>query len=431
MLFINDEFYGRRRLERYWELLDRDDAFQQQVQQPLAVCLQDPAEWLMMLLYLRQRRRSVLPIDASVPRVQAEQLARRAGCTHLLYGQRQGVIDIAITHTAPASSLLQLSSGTTGEPKVIARHWDDIETEIRSYIGFFRQPESMTPVVACPVTHAYGLICGVLAALERGSTPVILTRLQAGTVLKQLLKTHQPLIYASPFLLDGVVKLLPAQVQLHGVMTSGSVLPAPVFERLRGRVTHFFQQYGCAEVGCISINTEVHDPAQIGAVLPHLQLAMTATAAPQEIVVVTADGRRVATRDLGLLDRQRRLTYLSRLDDTIVVAGKNVYPQQVEMAVLTCPGVTDAVAFAVADDLAGQRVALQVCVAGGSGADQVERWCSQQLAPFQRPYHVQIVPHISRLPNGKISRRQLSAAFHQQIHSDHHQQIHSDREVLL
>lgn len=424
MLFINDEFYGRRRLERFWQTLEDDAAFQKQVQQPLAVCLHDPAEWLMLLLYLRQRRLSVLPIDASVPLAQAQQLARRAGCAHLLYGQRQTVIDIAPEHgvLAASASLLQLSSGTTGEPKVIARHWDDIETEIRSYIDFFQQPETMTPLIACPVTHAYGLICGVLVALARGSTPVILTRLQAGAVVKQLLKTHQPLLYASPFLLDGVVQLLPDKLSLHALMTSGSVLPVPVFERLRGRVEHFFQQYGCSETGCISINTDVRDPAQIGRVLPHLQLDMApaASTSPAEIVIITADGRRVATRDLGVLDSQQQLTYVSRLDDTVVVAGKNVYPQQVEMTVLACPGVTDAVAFAVGDERAGQRVALQVCVDQGVDEKTVERWCVQQLAPFQRPHHLHIVPNIGRLANGKISRRQLSAALEQHLQAQVH-----------
>jgi acyl-CoA synthetase (AMP-forming)/AMP-acid ligase II len=420
MLFINDEFYGRRRLERFWQTLEDDADFQAHLQQPLAVCLQDPAEWLMLVLYLRQRRLSVLPIDASMPRPQAEQLAQRAGCAHLLYGQRQTVIDIDIDQPAPEHSLLQLSSGTTGEVKVIARHWDDIDTEIRNYIGFFRQPENMTPVIACPVTHAYGLICGVLVALERESTPAIITRLQAGAVVKRLLKTHQPLVYASPFLLDGIVRLLPARVPLHAVMTSGSVLPVAVFERLRGRVSHFFQQYGCSEVGCISINEEVRDPAEIGRVLPHLQLAMTsAQHTAQEIVVLTADGRRVATRDLGLLDSQQRLTYLSRLDDTIVVAGKNVYPHEVETTVLACAGVTDAVAFAVDDALAGQRVALQVCVSNDIGIKEVERWCSQQLAPFQRPHHLQVVPRILRMATGKISRRQLSASLQTQINRQH------------
>lgn len=429
MFFINDEFYGRRRVERYWQALDKDVQLQAHIQQPLAVCLQDPAEWLMLLLYLRQRRRSVLPIDSSVPQAQAESLARRAGCALLFYGQdwsnhSQIVIDTASISPVPAASLLQLSSGTTGEPKVIARHWDDIATEIQSYIQFFRLPEAMTPVVACPVTHAYGLICGVLVALARGQQPIILSRLQAGVVTKHLLMTHQPLVYGSPFLLGAVVQLLPEDVRLHALMTSGSVLPRPVFSHLRKRVEHFFQQYGCSEVGCISINTDVCDPAHIGQVLPHLRLVMTADT-PQEIVVITAADRRVPTRDLGLLDPQQRLTYLSRLDDTIIVAGKNVYPQQVEIAVLDCPGVTDAVAFAVDDHRSGQRVALQVCVDGSIDTAVVERWCSQQLAPFQRPYHVQVVAQIERQANGKINRKQLSRLLQQRL------PMRSGSEVLL
>src|SRR5690606_4303831 len=113
-------------------------------------------------LYLKARGGSAFPMHSTTPLKAAQRLAERARCHQLLF---LGVQDpIAITQREPDAEpvLVQMSSGTTGEPKCIERTWAAIDREIEAYVSHFTQAQDLQPVIACPVTHSYGLICGVL-----------------------------------------------------------------------------------------------------------------------------------------------------------------------------------------------------------------------------------------------------------------------------
>ena len=67
-------------------------------------------------------------------------------------------------------SLLQYSSGTTGEPKLIRRAWTEVDTEITAYNEALNCEVDEVPIVMAPVSHSYGLICGTLSAITRGAS---------------------------------------------------------------------------------------------------------------------------------------------------------------------------------------------------------------------------------------------------------------------
>lgn len=193
-------------------------------------------------------------------------------------------------------------------------------------------------------------------------------------------------------------------------MTSGTLLPAPWFETIRARSRRVFQQYGCSETGCIAINPELERPEDMGLPLPHHRVtAGDGPEAPGEILVHTAGGT-VATRDLGHLGDGGMLVFRARLDDTINVAGLNVYPREVEDAAMRLAGVTDAVAFRRPDPLAGERVAL-VFTAGPEVSEAALRaHLAGELAPHQRPSELSRIAAMPREANGKVSRRDIAAS---------------------
>ncbi|MFP3543969.1 hypothetical protein SB748_10885 [Rhizobium sp. SIMBA_035] len=106
------------------------------------------------------------------------------------------------------------------------------------------------------------------------------------------------------------------------------------------------------------------------------------------------------------------LVFVSRMDDTINVSGLNVYPKDVEDAVMLMPGISDAVAFRKPDRFAGERVTLIFSAAEAINPLSVREWCSRNLASHQLPMEILQVGAVPRQPNGKISRRQV-AEMHQ------------------
>ncbi len=375
-----------------------------------AVCFQETVDWLALFLAIRKAGASVLPIHPGTPYPAARKLAVGAGCDRLFYNSLTAeVLDVPETEERHGT-LLQMSSGTTGAPKCVARSWQEIDAEIESYVSTFREPEDMTPVVACPTTHSYGLICGILVALKRGQTPVIVNTANPKYLLKVLRETERPLLYSSPAILNTLARLLPAGEQIHATMTSGTLLPDPWFADIRAKSRFMFQQYGCSESGCIAINPDVRSAGDMGFVLPHL-IAATGDSAEDagEIVVKNGDAAPIHTRDLGYRRADGMLVFVSRMDDMINVSGLNVYPKDVEDAVMAMPAVTDAVAFRKADRFAGERVALIFSADAPVPPQAVRGWCSRHLAPHQLPMEILQVEVVPRQANGKISRRDVAA----------------------
>ncbi|NUS67315.1 MAG: AMP-binding protein [Ensifer adhaerens] len=374
-----------------------------------AVCFPETVDWLTLFFAIRKAGASVLPIHPGTPYAAARKLAIGAGCDRLFYNSLTAEVLEPSDLLSPEGTLLQMSSGTTGAPKYVARSWMEIDAEIESYVATFREPEDMTPVIACPTTHSYGLICGILVALKRGQTPVIVNTANPKYLLKVLRETERPLLYSSPAILHTLARLMPAGEQIHATMTSGTLLPDPWFADIRAKSRFMFQQYGCSESGCIAINPDVTSAGDMGFVLPHL-IAATGNSAEDtgEIVVSNGDGAPIHTRDLGYRRADGMLVFVSRLDDMINVSGLNVYPKDVEDAVMAMPAVTDAVAFRKADRFAGERVALIFSAEVPVAPQAVREWCSRHLASHQLPMEILQIDAVPRQANGKISRRDVA-----------------------
>ena len=369
----------------------------------VAVHLSDPARALSAILRLRDAGASCHPVAADTPPAAALALAGRSGCDRMLTDQGLIALGRDAPH-APGGVLIQASSGTTGAPKIIARAWAEIATEIDAYLRAFPEAQAMTPVIAAPVTHSYGLIAGVMVGQARGHVPVVVAGANPRRILRLLGDCADPLLYAAPPLLH-VLARMAGPGGIHAAMSSGTVLPRPWFDALRGACVHFFQQYGCSEAGCCAIAADPRSPEDMGAPLPHLRIAAGADApAP---VQVAASGRIVETGDLGVIDARGHLIFAGRAAEVIDVAGFNIHPAEIEAAALTCAGITDAVAFALPDPRSHQRPGL--AVAGGTAPETLRAHLARLLSPRQQPVRIFHLPALPRGANGKISRRALAA----------------------
>ena len=370
--------------------------------------LQKTDNVLRHIVGLRDAGAGVFPIHPDNPADKAREMAVQAGCDRFVGDD--GVTEIPQTSDALGGVLVQMSSGTTGAPKVITRSWADVQTEVASYVRFFTQAAPMTPVIACPITHSYGLIAGLMVAMERGHVPVVIDTLNPKYILRRMREVRDPLLYTSPAMLHMLASFLPERQQLYAAMTSGTILSQPWFEKIRAKTTHLFQQYGCSEVGCIAINPDLQNPSDVGYSLPHLQLTTSQDVQEPAPIIVAIGDQQVATGDRGFVQPDGMLTFVSREDDVIDVAGQNVYPHDIEQAALAMEGIADALAFRMQDDLAGNRAGL-IFEGTGVAPDALQAWLTDRLAPYQQPVAIHQVPQLPRQANGKINRRDVARQF--------------------
>jgi bile acid-coenzyme A ligase len=111
--------------------------------------------------------------------------------------------------------------------------------------------------------------------------------------------------------------------------------------------------------------------------------------------------------DMGSFDTEGYLYLADRRADMILVGGANVYPAEVEAALLAHPDVADAVVVGVPDSDLGRVVHAVVQPAGHAGPDLTDRLLAavaERLARHKIPRTVELVDHPLRDDAGKIRR---------------------------
>src|SRR5262249_42902276 len=105
-----------------------------------------------------------------------------------------------------------------------------------------------------------------------------------------------------------------------------------------------------------------------------------------------------------------------RSDDTLKVAGKRVGPAEVESAATAHPGVQEAAAVGVPDEVKGEAIVVFVVPRAGIDgtpelAEAVKQSIAQQLGAALRPHEVHCVTDLPKTRNAKIMRRVIRAAY--------------------
>jgi acyl-CoA synthetase (AMP-forming)/AMP-acid ligase II len=123
---------------------------------------------------------------------------------------------------------------------------------------------------------------------------------------------------------------------------------------------------------------------------------------------VSAD-RWLKTGDAGYRNADGYIFVHDRVKDMIVSGGENIYPAEVENAILGCPGVADAAVIGVPDARWGEAVKAIVVPAAGDAPDPqaVIAWARERIAGFKAPKSVDFIDVLPRNASGKVLRREL------------------------
>ena len=113
--------------------------------------------------------------------------------------------------------------------------------------------------------------------------------------------------------------------------------------------------------------------------------------------------------DAGFFDEDGFLFIHDRVKDMIISGGENIYPAEVENALMSHPDIIDAAVVGVPDDKWGETVKSFVILAEGinHSEDDIIAYAKKQIASYKCPTSVEFINDIPRNPSGKILRRVL------------------------
>ena len=115
------------------------------------------------------------------------------------------------------------------------------------------------------------------------------------------------------------------------------------------------------------------------------------------------------TGDVGRLDDEGYLTLLDRSKDLIISGGSNIYPREVEEALLRHPAVSEVSVVGRPDAQWGESVVAYVVARSAVTAAELDAFCLKQIARFKRPKHYRFVDALPKNHYGKVLKTELRA----------------------
>jgi acyl-coenzyme A synthetase/AMP-(fatty) acid ligase len=333
----------------------------------------------------------------------------------------RGYVEAPVVVTArpegrPAAThhrLVQLSSGSTGPSKVIARSAPDLAAELDRYA---RMPAFPRPgervVLLSSMVHVLGLVGGLLHALHAGAELVLPARLTGDGILEAVRSGDRPTtVIGVPFhaeLLCAVARPAPTP-SLARMIVAGELVRPGVPRTFRERYgVPLGTMYGMTEVGVIA--TDLDGTAHPDLVPAHgHELSLSAG----ELQIRRPDNPYLGlvapdrwsdgwlhTRDAARIDPDTgRVTILGRLDSQVSVGGLKVDLNEVEQTLREVPGVTEC---AVVFDNGTIRGYAELDAA--TDPDTVRARLAESIAGYKMPRTLRVLPRLPRTTTGKLLR---------------------------
>ncbi len=295
--------------------------------------------------------------------------------------------------TVPAGvCTLLTSSGTSGAPKVVMLTERGLLTDLAAGLELYEFARGARFAKLLPYTHAFGLVCDLLAPLATGGVIAVPTSTLAfAAELPRLAPSALNLPPRAAAMLAGLLEAgayrLPS---LRKILCGGAGLAVATAQRLHAQGIAALGCYGLSECSpCVSVNRDGwHKGGSCGVALRCNEVRVDATG---EIRVRGANvmagylGRPdltaqrideqgwLHTGDVGHIDADGFLYVDGRLDDVIVLAdGTKVAPEVLERALEAHPAVAQALVHGAGD--AGQTAlaCTLVLAEGASSADEAD-----------------------------------------------------------
>jgi long-chain acyl-CoA synthetase len=115
------------------------------------------------------------------------------------------------------------------------------------------------------------------------------------------------------------------------------------------------------------------------------------------------------TGDIGSMDDRGFLTLHDRSKDMIISGGSNIYPREVEEALIAHPGVVEAAVIGRPHQDWGEEVVAFVACKSGCAVTEAEldQACLDRIARFKRPKHYRFVDTLPKNNYGKVLKTEL------------------------
>jgi acyl-CoA synthetase (AMP-forming)/AMP-acid ligase II len=332
------------------------------------------------------------------------------------------------------------TSGTTGRSKgVLCAHRQSLSASA-AWAACGKITSDDRYLCINPFFHNFGYKAGILACLQTGATLIPQLTFDAEQALRAVQEQRITVLPGPPTIYQTLLNHPKRRDydlgSLRFAVTGAAVVPVVLIERMQAEldIDIVLTAYGLTEangmgtmcrpdddavtvattcgrpIADFELRIDAPDDTGAGEVLlrgPNVMLGYlddpAATAA-----AIDPDGW-LHTGDIGTVDEAGNLRITDRLKDMYTCGGFNVYPAEVEQALMRLDGVADVAVIGVPDERLGEVGKAFIVQRAGADIDEqaVIAYSREHLANFKTPRSVVFCESLPRNLGGKVVKPQL------------------------
>jgi long-chain acyl-CoA synthetase len=357
-----------------------------------------------------------------------------------------------LPYTRPSVSrgdlaMLQYTGGTTGVSKGAMLTHGNLISNLEQTLGRMTPMLKYDPEVVItplPLYHIYSFTCNFLGLMHAGHHSVLITNPRNVKTFVASMKRYK---FTS---ITGVNTLFVSLCEseafkkldfshLHITSAGGMALTqdaADTWKKITG--CDIYEGYGLTEASpVLSVNTRTHRRAgTIGRPVANTEIKIIdddgkdlplgdesvrgelCARGPQVMIgywqqeeetknTLTSDGW-LKTGDIATISADGFIKIVDRKKDMIIVSGFNVYPNEVEDAVVRHPGILECAAIGIPNKKTGETVKLFVVRKDATlDKNDIIDFCRDNLTGYKVPKQIEFRDELPKTPVGKILRKDL------------------------
>ncbi|KAH7094577.1 hypothetical protein FB567DRAFT_432428 [Paraphoma chrysanthemicola] len=390
--------------------------------------------------------------DAAAVRAARKYNAAIAEC---YYNGKEVVLDVKETGKLagkPASletaqpddvALVLHTSGTTGRPKAVPLTHRNLLRTMHNIQGTYELTTKDRTMLVMPLFHVHGLLAGFLAPLASGGSVVVPLKFSASVFWKDFAEHKANWYTAVPTIHQILLKnpLPSPKPAIRFIRSCSSPLSPKTFHELENALgAPVLEAYAMTEAAH-QMTSNPLPPAQRkpgsvglgqGVEVKILDDAGNEVSQGKEGEIsirgenvtkgylnnaaanassFTKDGF-FRTGDQGKKDTEGYVIITGRIKELINKGGEKISPIELDNVIAQNPAVSEAVSFAIEDEMYGQDVGLAIVVKDGQSltAAELKAWLSERLAKFKMPKKIFFTDIMPKTATGKIQRRLVAEA---------------------
>ncbi|WP_025777538.1 class I adenylate-forming enzyme family protein [Brevibacterium sp. VCM10] len=341
------------------------------------------------------------------------------------------------------AGLIVYTSGTTGRPKGCVLEQSNLAAMVWSILNGLDFGDDVRSLLVLPLFHCNGLLAGTVTPLMLGGSVHVLPKFE-GRTFWDVVEEERPTYFSA---VPTIFSVLEAQTtrevdtsSLRFVICGAAPMSKDAIARFETKFdVDMVEGYGLSECSvCATLNRNdgTAKPGTVGPALPGFEVGikdpdgnLLPAGEAGEVVIASRTimrgylGRPDATAevlrdgwlhtgDVGFLDDDGYLTLVDRIKDLIIRGGENIYPKEIEDALLGHDQVVEAAVVGDPDEKYGELVVAHITLREGATTTESEllSFLEPRLARYKLPTTIHIRDGLPKNSVGKIVKGELRAS---------------------